>query len=278
MQPPGARSTALHAQERLGWRQSLTLLIPTEHGSWGMLLAVLILPHALFRLNVATWALGLAAIFLFFVRRPIEIALHPRRSLAERVAARRWAWVLGLVAASLSLTAVSWAWPPSPALLGTAIASITLVTLGTLLESPGRRPGSFIARLFSMVGVAMFVPLQVMLSGQPPGPGWAIGLLCLCSFIGSALRVRRLLRGRHIDGLRPMGLLVSTALPILVAALGTARGGMPPFAYVALLPSMLQTWRTFMSRARRVNVMRLGVGEILHTAAFVLLTILAFRL
>lgn len=84
-------------RHRATLREALRLLVPKEHGSWGMLLTVLILPHWVFELGPAAFALSGAALLLFLARQPAEV-LFQRGSSEWEVQAARW-WVASLVAA-----------------------------------------------------------------------------------------------------------------------------------------------------------------------------------
>lgn len=263
-------------RHRATLREALRLLVPKEHGSWGMLLTVLILPHWVFELGPAAFALSGAALLLFLARQPAEV-LFQRGSSEWEVQAARW-WVASLVAAG-GLVAL-WALVRAGAFSGPVILlgslSAGLITFGTLWEGLGQR-GSFWARLLSIIGVTLFVPLQNAASGDGGMSGWGLGLLVLAFFVTTALRVRARLRGRNLAWLRPVGAAIAAGfLASSVYLSGTAL--LPPQAYLALIPGTLQTWHTMLRPQAKVHVLRLGLREIGHTALFIVITGLAYAL
>lgn len=267
--PPGApTSNAI----RPSVKQRLALLIPEEHGSWGMLITVLLIPHLVFQLSTPSFTLALAAVILFFVRRPVEILLHPKPKAWERSVALHWAATLlpiGTITAALALFRSSHS---SFIVLMVAVAAGGLVCVGTVIDRPGRMRGSFLARLLSMVGVALFIPLQAMVSGARAGVSFALGLLVICFFVNVAIRVRSCIRGRKLTWMRPFGLAASALFFVTLAWMSVGTHLLLTYAFVALIPTTLQTWYTLLLPPSKIDVRRLGIGEILHTAVFILVT------
>ncbi|HEY8531163.1 MAG TPA: YwiC-like family protein, partial [Limnochorda sp.] len=121
-------------QDNATFREALRLLVPREHGSWGMLLTVLILPHWVFDLSPAAFGLSGAALLLFLARQPAEVLFSRGRSSWEARAA--WGWVTSLVAAG-GLVAL-WTLVRAEAFTGPVILlgslSAGLILAGTLWE------------------------------------------------------------------------------------------------------------------------------------------------
>lgn len=261
-------------QNRATFLEALRLLVPREHGSWGMLLTVLILPHWVFDLIPAAFALSGAALLLFLARQPAEVLFQRGRPSWEARAAR-W-WVASLVAAG-GLVAL-WALVRAGAFTGPVILlgslSAGLILAGTLWEGLGQR-GSFWARLLAIVGVTLFVPLQNAAAGDGGMNGWGLAVLVLAFFLTTALRVRARLRGRNLVWLRPVGAAIAAGL-LAGAVYSSGTALLPPHAYLALVPGTLQTWHTMVRPQDKVHVLRLGLREIAHTALFIVITGLVY--
>lgn len=261
-------------------RPLASLFIPREHGSWGLLLTVLILPPAALGTGGAAWWFAAAALVLFFSRRPWEVWLQAAErpdGAAQPDGAARFA-ALALTAAGLALGAAGlWATASAATVLLAAVAG-GLAGFSAYTESvPGRR-GAVAGRLAGVAGMVSLLLLQVAAAfGIIPPAGWGLAGLCLAYFLTSALRVRSLVRARKVRGFRRVSVALHAAF--LAGAGAAARAGwVPPLAPLAFVPGLVQSWRILGRGPGPVNTLRMGVGEILHATAFVALTILAYRL
>jgi|GEM_PF-1240437 len=250
------------------------LFIPREHGSWGLLLTVLILPPAALGTGGAAWWFAAAALILFFSRRPWEIVLQTRPD-ADRDALTA---ALALTATGMCLGAVGlWA-AAAPATVFLAALAAILVGFSAYSESlPGRR-GAVAGRLSGVAGMVSLLLLQVRAAfGTIPPAGWALAALCLAFFLTSALRVRSLVRARKVRGFRRVSVALHGAI-LLGAAAAAGAAWVPPLAPATFVPGFVQSVRILARGQSPVNTLRMGIGEILHTTAFGLLTIAAYRL
>src|SRR5690606_22999106 len=113
--------------------------------------------------------------------------------------------------------------------------------------------------------------------GAVPPAGWTLGALCLSYFLTSGLRVRSLVRARKVEGFRRISVAVHGAV-LAGAAAAALAGAAPPLAPAAFAPGLVQAVRILGRGPAPVNTLRMGIGEILHAAAFVVLTIATYRL
>ncbi|HLT58717.1 MAG TPA: YwiC-like family protein [Limnochordales bacterium] len=255
-------------------RRAASLFIPREHGSWGMLLTVLILPPAALGTRGAAWWFVGAAAVLFFARRPWEIWLQtaPRPDGAARAAAL----VLTLLGLALGATGLRAA--PTPAVFLLAVLAAGLAGFSAYSESLPQRRGAVAGRLAGAAGMVSLLLLQTAAAfGAVPPAGWTLGALCLAYFLTSGLRVRSLVRARKVEGFRRISVAVHGAV-LAGAAAAALAGAAPPLAPAAFAPGLVQAVRILGRGPAPVNTLRMGIGEILHAAAFVVLTIAAYRL
>lgn len=249
----------------------LDLVIPREHGSW----AVLIISAALPRLIIAPhwrepWFV-LAVTALFFARGPIEyVALGKNRS-RPTTNWELWPKALGL-AIGLSVIGVVFGLlgllrAPHPQTIALAVAAGAWTALGLYLESV-KRSGSFFARSAAIFGLLLLIPLQESaLFGQASSTGWGLLLLSFAFFTGSALRVRSLVRARRYGWFRKV-VLIGHGAALAVAIFAAMIGYVPTLSPLALAPSAWQAWRLQRRGENRVDIRRMGIGEILHAVAF----------
>lgn len=257
------------APRRLG-----SLFIPREHGSWGMLLTVLILaPAALGTGGAAWWFAGGSAV-LFFARRPWEIWLRTAPEPDET--ARRAALLLTTLGLALGGVGL---WVTASALTAVlAVLAAALAGASAYSESRPERRGAVAGRLAGVAAMVALLLLQVAAAfGHIPPAGWGLAGLCLSYFLTSALRVRSLVRARKVQGFRLVSLFLHACI-VLGAAAAAWAGWVPRPAPLAYGPGLVQAARILRRDATPVNTLRMGLGEILHAAAFVALTILAYRL
>ncbi|OUN00954.1 MAG: hypothetical protein BAA04_07360 [Firmicutes bacterium ZCTH02-B6] len=239
-----------------------------------MLLTVLILAPAALGTGGAAWWFAAGSAVLFFARRPWEIWLQtapdPDKT-ARRAALFLTAGGLALGAAGLWVTA-------SPLTAVLAVLAAVLAGASAYSESRPERRGAVAGRLAGVTAMVTLLLLEVAAAfGRITPAGWGLAGLCLAYFLTSALRVRSLVRARKVQGFRLASLVLHGC--ILVGAAAASRTGwVPQLAAVAYVPGVVQAARILRRDAAPVNTLRMGIGEILHAAAFVALTILVYRL
>lgn len=252
----------------------LSLFVPREHGSWGMLLTVLILPPAALGAGGAAWWFIAASAVSFFARRPLEVWLQTADG-PDR-AARAAFFVL--TGAGLALGGAGAAAAASVLVVLLCAVSAVLIAFSAFGESLPRRRGGAGARLAGAAGMCALVLVQAAASfGRIPPAGWWLAALCFAAFLGSGLRVRSVVRARRVAGFRTVSLAVH-GMMLGAAAIAAWRGWLPPLAPAALAPGFVQSWRILKRDSEPVNTLRMGIGEICHTAAFAAAVILAYRL
>ena len=255
-------------------RRWTSLFIPREHGSWGMLLTVLILAPTVLGTRGAAWWFAAGAVVLLFARRPWEIWIHaaPHPDPVVRRSA------LLLTALGLALGGGGLRAAPSPLTAALALAAASLAGFSVYAESRPERRSAVAGRLAGAAAmVALFLLQAAATFGHVPPAGWALAALCLAYFVTSGLRVRSLVRARKVRGFRVVSLMLHGAV-LAGAAVAALVGAVPPGAPLAFVPGVVQAARIVKRDATPVNTRRMGIGEIVHAAGFVALTIIAWRL
>lgn len=252
----------------------LKMLMPKEHGSWGVLATASLLPP--FALGVSGVALVLipATMFLFFAKQPWSIVLRPKTRPAERRLALRYAAVCTAFGTMMG-SAVLW-YAHSAGVVTLAIAAGGLASAAALLEASGGLRGSFLARIAAIFGMLLLIPLQEWVhAGATTPQGWGLTLLATAFFVAGGLRVRSVIRERQSRRFRMISAGLSAGL-FLAALAATLTGLLPPLAPAALLPGLVQALRILGRPDVPVVVSKVGRGEILQNAAFGLIAIAAY--
>lgn len=160
--PPGSANPASAPRPRSALR---SVLVPTEHGGWGLTLE----PVLLGLVVAHSWAgagLGLAAVIMFLARTPFKILLvdvHRNRRL-ERTrlaggAVGCYALMLAGCAAVPLLRAPSRSWLPL-----VLVAPLVSTELWFDMRSRGRR---LVPELAGAIGIAGTATMIVLAAGEP---------------------------------------------------------------------------------------------------------------
>jgi YwiC-like protein len=265
----------------------LALVVPREHGAWGLLLIPL-MTGTVAGLTVAqNWtALGLfsvAALSLFWLRTPVENALGASPMRAQSAVETNWLLLAIAALGSLAMLCVtSLLWNGANRgllLLGTAAGMAFLAqAMVKRLGHSGRMP----AQLIGSLGLTATAPAAwYVLTGQLDAR--ALGLwLANWLFAGNQvhyvqLRIHasraasfreKFLRGRWFFA----GQLVM----ILALLLACRAHLVPALAIVAFLPLLGRGFWWFLSGTGPLAVRRLGWSELGHGVVFGLLLIAAY--
>ena len=280
-------------------RQSVPLRMPTEHGTWGILLVPFFCAAAIAgNWNLPLLLCAVCLLSLFLLRGSIE---------AHRAGGARWsvafapvhvalAAVAGGTSAALILAYDRWQ------LLLAGLAAAVLYLLQRALvagHTPARGEKRNLAA--GLVGVAlltMTAPVAwIAARGLLDATAVELWLLCLLFYTGGVLyvkyRVRSILLHRTFDRLDER---LEFAWPVLVyhlllaaflgswLALNLQPGASPSAALRATLlglafaPAVLRAGALLFQLGRRFAIPRLGWTEIAYSAVFTVLVILAYRL
>lgn len=252
-----------------------TVVLPTEHGGWGLtaepgLLGLLVAP------SVSGLALALAALVAFLARTPLKLALVDRRrgrdlartALARRVAALELLVLLGLVVAAV-VTAESPFWVPL------ALATPLIAVEGWFdVRSRGRR---LVPEVAGAVAVCSVAAMIVLADGGSAALAAGLWLVLAARVVTSIPHVRDRIAELHGRRTDPRVPVLADALALVLAALAAVldhrlvAGAVAVFALVALqrLSARRPTPRAVVLGLRQTA---LGFGLVIVTALGVILT------
>ncbi len=263
------------------------MVIPREHGAWGMLLVPLFTGAVVAASVGVNWvALGLfisAAIGLFWVRTPVEVWLGTSaikaQSAQERTIVLRVA--LGLAVLVVAATAALFVLGLSRGLLligAVAAGAFGVQAVVKRLGRAGRMPAQVIGAigLTSTAAGAYYVS-----AGRLDRTALALWLANWL-FAGDQIHfVQVRIRGSRLDGIqekvrRSFGFFAGqVALLAVVVALARI-GFFPRLAIWAFLPALLRGFLWFLRSAEPLKVHKLGYTELAQTLIFGALLCLAF--
>lgn len=265
------------------------LIVPREHGAWGLLLVPMITGAGVaFRECSHIFPLILltaAAFALFWLRTPVESLLGTSAMKAETSEEARTVKsviaILGVVAA-VALGMLLWAgrnvdlWP-----LGAAVGAAFIGQ--ALLKKLGRR-ARMLSEMVGTIGLTASAPAAYyVITGNFNATAWMLWLANIL-FAGDQIHYVQLrIHTAKIEGFRAKvtrgwafasGQALMTAI-ITVACMARV---MPPIASIAFAPLLFRGWFYFVQEPAPLMVRRLGWGEVKHAAAFCILFVSAFTL
>jgi YwiC-like protein len=265
------------------------LILPREHGAWGLLLVPMVtgagvaFHHAsqIFPLIL----LLTAALALFWLRTPLESLLGTsvmRAQTLEESHTLRSAVVLLAGIAGLSLAALLWAgrnadlWP-----LG-AVVAVAFIAQAILKKLSRRLRMS--SEMIGVIGLTASAPAAYyVITGKFTATAWMLWLANIL-FAGDQIHYVQLrIHTAKIQGFRArlahgwafaLGQALMTAI-ITVACMDRL---IPPIASLAFAPLLFRGWFYFIQEPTQLIVRRLGWSELKHATAFCVLLIATFIL
>jgi YwiC-like protein len=263
---PAISPTDECASEKARRERRRVLILPCEHGAWGLLLVPMVtgagvaFHHAsqIFPLIL----LLTAALALFWLRTPLESLLGTsamRAQTLEESHTLRSAVVLLAGVAAVALAALLWAgrnfdlWP-----LGAAVAG----AIGLTAAAPAAY--YFIAGEFNTTAWTL----------------WFVNLL----FAGDQIHYVQLrIHTAKIQGFRAKlahgsRFALGQALMTAIITIACMARPMPPIASLAFAPLLFRGWFYFIQEPTQLVVRRLGWSELKHATAFCVLLIATFIL
>jgi len=220
--PSEGVSTEAASSAKLPQRRSAqrAVLVPTEHGGWGLTLE----PVLLGLLVAPSWSgvcLGVAAAILFLARTPFKmmlVDLHRRRRLPRtRLAAGAVSCYAVVLAGCLTV----------PLLHAPATTWLPLVLIGPLvgtelwfdMRSRGRR---LTPELAGAVGIAGVATMVILADGQQTGVALACWVLLSARAVTSIINVRDLVQGLHGRRQQPAAVWAGDLAALSLAAIAVA--------------------------------------------------------
>jgi hypothetical protein len=263
------------------------LVIPREHGAWGILLIPLV-TGACVGLQQGNSLSGLmlfltAALALFWMRTPLEgwLGLSPMRAhtASERRAVMNATLGVGAIAA-LALTALLWGGRNRDLLVigcaaGTAFAAQYAVKLfGRKMRMPAQMIGA-IGLTSTSVGAYYVVTGHIDSRAMAI---WAANWLFACDQIHF---VQLRLRNARLDGFaekigRGGNFFIGQLAMLVVIVWASGMGLLPIFAALAFIPAVARGIAWFAKGPKAVAVHWLGITELLHAITFGVLMISSF--
>lgn len=265
----------------------MKLLLPREHGAWGILLVPFFTAAAIAGAFDAAVALALGTVVLaFLARAPLEFLLAPSDKRGQPTTpgvVRRSAWLFGggTLAAGVAL-AVGWgliAW-----LLPLAALAGALFALHVWRARQGAGRG-WAAEFLGTAALTLSAPVAwVAATGGLDSTGWLVWLLNAAFFCAGLVYVKSRIRAvtaarlpHSADQLAHLVWRFHLAVLLLVAA-GALLDWVSP---LVILPFGLAAGRAAWGVRRfgqRFAVRQLGWNEVAHSLVFAVLLVAAFRL
>lgn len=290
-QPPSAIQVTAGDQltERARRERRRALILPREHGAWGLLLVPMVTGAGVaFHQASHVFPLILlltAALALFWLRTPLESLLGTSamkaQSLEEAHTLRSVIVLLAGIAA-VALGGLLWRgrnadlWP-----LGGAVAAAFIAQ--AVLKRVGRRT-RMLSEMVGTIGLTASAPAAYyVITGEFNATAWMLWLANLL-FAGDQIHYVQLrIHTAKVQGFRAKlahgwAFALGQALMTTIITLACLSRLMPPIASIAFAPLLFRGWFYFVQDSTPLVVRRLGWSELKHATAFCVLLIAAFIL
>ncbi len=286
---PSVSSTEDNAIEKAQRERRHALILPREHGAWGLLLVPMVTGAGVaFRegAHVAPALLLLVAtLALFWLRTPVESLLGTSAMRAQTADERRSvASVIAVLVAvaALALGALLWAGHNPLLWLIGAAAGVAFVAQA-LLKKLGRS-SRMLSEIVGTIGLTASGPAAYyVITGKFGAMAWMIWIANLI-FAGDQIhyvqfRIHTVRVEGFVEKLK-RGWAFAAGQLLMTAALTIAclSGLIPAIASVAFSPLLFRGWYYFIQKPRPLAVRKLGWNELTHAVAFCVLFIAAFAI
>lgn len=277
-------SEAVSAAQRARRR---ALIIPREHGAWGLLLVPLFTGVAAgFASAHRAWPLlvfTMATLSLFWLRTPLEVLIGTG-SLTANTSSERWTTLiasvrLGAVSAAC-LIGLLWKGKNSGLLFLGAATALAFVAQA-VLRLFGRRV-RMAAQLVGTVGLTCTAPAAYYIgTGRLDERAfvlWAANWIFAGNQIHFVQLRIRAARAVTFSEKYDRGRFFFLAQPVLLVALALASRWrvLPPLTIIAFAPALVRGTQWFFRKPEALDVRKLGWSEMKHGVAFGVLLALAF--
>lgn len=277
------------ATEKARRERRHALILPREHGAWGLLLVPFVTGAGVaFRESshaVPALLLLTAALALFWLRTPVEGLMGTSAMRAQTSDERRAVVVViaGLVAAAaLALGALLWAGRnPALWLIGAAAAAAFIAQ--ALLKKLGRRARMF-SEIVGTIGLTSSAPAAYyVITGKFGATAWMLWLANLIFAANQIHYVQVRIHTARIEGARAKlargwafaaGQLAMAGVLIVAALIGY----LPWLALIAFAPVLFRGWFYFFRKPEPLVVRRLGWSELGQAVVFCALFVAGFAL
>jgi hypothetical protein len=279
-----ADSPAIEKTRRQRW---LALILPREHGAWGLLLVPMITGAGVaFResSNFFPFVLLLtAALVLFWLRTPLESWLGTSAMRAQTQEERRSVLFVVSYLATIAILALSMLlWSGRNPLLWLFGVAVGAAFVGqALLKKLGRRT-RMLSEIVGTIGLTSSAPATYyVVTGKFGATAWVLWLANLI-FAGNQIHyVQIRIHTARAIGTREKlarGWDFAAGQCVMIVFLTTLclRGHLPWIALLAFAPILLRGWYYFIQKPAPLVVRRLGWSELAQAVLFCLLFILTF--
>jgi hypothetical protein len=268
-------------------QRARALIVPREHGAWGLLLVPLFTGVAVGIPSAHRfWPLALftaAAFFLFWLRTPVESLLGSGRIAAQNSRERRTAFIASVALAAVStacLTGLMWPGRYLKLLLFGVIAAFAFVAQAVLhwLGRETRMTG----QLAGAVGLTSTAPAAYYLgTGHLDSHGlalWVANWLFAWNQIHFVqMRIHAARAATFSEKFaRGMFFLLGQTLALLFLAIASLLHLVPPLVIIAFVPALVRGTRWFFRGPEPLDIKRLGWSEMTHGVVFGILLAIAF--
>ena len=285
-QPVEAEESAMEKARR---ERNRALIVPREHGAWGLLLVPMVTAAGVaFRqsTNVFPFVLLLtAALALFWLRTPLESLLGISAMRAETKEERGSVAFVVLYLAIVAILASSmllWAGQNPLLWLIGAAAGVAFVAQAVLRKMG--RPTRMLSEIVGTIGLTASAPaVYYVVTGKFGITGWMLWLANLM-FAGNQIHYVQIrihtckLSGLHAKLARARTFALGQLAMAAVLAATCWLGWIPWLVLLAFVPLLLRGFYYFVQKPAPLRVRRLGWNELAQAIVFCVLFITAFAL
>lgn len=277
------------AMEKARRERNRTLIVPREHGAWGLLLVPMVTAAGVaFRqsTNVFPFVLLLtAALSLFWLRTPLESLLGISAMRAETKEERGSVAFVVLYLAIVAVLASSmllWAGQNPLLWLIGAAAGVAFV-VQAVLRKMGRHT-RMLSEIVGTIGLTASAPaVYYVITGKFGITGWMLWLANLM-FAGNQIHYVQIrihtckLSGLHAKLARARTFALGQLAMAAVLGATCWLGWMPWLVLLAFVPLLLRGFYYFVQKPAPLRVRRLGWNELAQAIVFCVLFIMTFAL
>ena len=285
-QPVEAEELAMEKARR---ERNRALIVPREHGAWGLLLVPMVTAAGVaFRqsTNVFPFVLLLtAALALFWLRTPLESLLGISAIRAETKEERGSVAFVVLYLAIVAVLASSmllWAGQNPLLWLIGAAAGVAFVAQA-VLRKMGRHT-RMLSEIVGTIGLTASAPaVYYVITGKFGITGWMLWLVNL-TFAGNQIHYVQIrihtckLSGFYAKLARARTFALGQLAMAAVLAAACWLGWMPWLVLLAFVPLLLRGFYYFVQKPALLRVRRLGWNELAQAIVFCVLFIMTFAL